>query len=302
MAPPIGEFPFKPLRAGYLAHRGHRCHLTLEHAFGSLDAPTRNIFPRESMQRDLQRAIDAIHVRFGDQALVRATRLADVQPWPTGLSAVDRLSGIGGLPRGRVSVLQGPPGSGKLSLGLDLLARATHELSQTVVLDLHGGFDPWTLQPRDPDLSALVVVRPPNPSAAGEAAVALARAGASFLLVLDPLPESALAPLESAAAHSNCAVVVIDEGNDRALAHASSLTLGSERICWVWDRNLLVGLRARLACLKNKLAAPSAEAELEVRYALGAMLFTAEPVREVSERPDGDILELPQWRARSAAG
>ena len=51
------------------------------------------------MQSDLQRAIDAIHVRFGDQALVRATRLPDVQPWPTRLSAVDRLSGIGGLPR-----------------------------------------------------------------------------------------------------------------------------------------------------------------------------------------------------------
>ena len=58
-----------------------------------------------------------------------------------------------------------------------------------------GGFDPWALQPRDPDLSALAVVRPPNPSAAGEAAVALARADASFLLLLDPLPESALAPL-----------------------------------------------------------------------------------------------------------
>jgi recombination protein RecA len=254
------------------------------------------------MQRDLQRAINAIHVRFGDQALVRATRLADVQPWPTGLSAVDRLSGIGGLPRGRVSVLQGPPGSGKLSLGLDLLAHATRDLSQAVVLDLRGGFDPWILQPRDPDFSSLAVVRPPNPSAAGEAAVAMARAGASLLLLLDPLPESALAPLESAAAHSSCAVVAVDEGSDRALAHASSLTLGFERIRWVWDRNLLVGLRARLVCLKNKLAAPGAVAEVEVRYGLGAMLFTAEPVREMSETAEREILELPQWRARSAAG
>src|SRR5215472_12030605 len=184
------------------------------------------------MQSDLQRAIDAIHVRFGDQALVRATRLPDVQPWPTGLSAVDRLSGIGGLPRGRVSVLQGPTGSGKLSLGLDLLAHATCQLSQAVVLDLRGGFDPWILRPRDPDFSALAVVRPPNFSVAGEAAVALVRAGASFLLVLDQLPESALAPLESAATHSSCAVVAIDEGSDKALAHASSLTLGCERIRW----------------------------------------------------------------------
>ena len=115
-------------------------------------------------------------------------------------------------------------------------------------------------------------------------------------------PHTTLAPLESAAAHSNCAVVAIDEGSDRALAHASSLTLGSERICWVWDRDLLVGLRTRLACLKNKLAAPGAVMELEVRYALGPTLFTAEPVREVGEVPESEVLELPKWRARSAAG
>src|SRR5262249_59637384 len=98
-----------------------------------LDLPaTTSSFVRD-MQSDLQRAIDAIHVRFGEQALVRAARLPDVQPWSTGLSAVDRLSGIGGLPRGRVSVLQGPPGSGKLSLGLDLLAHAIRDHSQAVV-------------------------------------------------------------------------------------------------------------------------------------------------------------------------
>ena len=132
--------------------------------------------------------------------------------------------------------------------------------------------------------------------------MALARAGASFLLVLDALPESALATLESAAAHSSCAVVAIDEDSDRALAHASSLTLGFERIRWVWDRDLLVGLRARVACLKNKLAAPGAAAQVEVRYAVGPTLFTGEPVREVSNGPGREILELPQWRARSAAG
>jgi hypothetical protein len=93
------------------------------------------------------------------------------------------------------------------------------------VLDLRRGFDPWTLQPDDPDLSARAVVRPPNPSAAGKAAVALARAGASFLRVLAPLPESALAPLESPAAHSSCAVVAIKEGRNRSLAHASSISL-----------------------------------------------------------------------------
>jgi len=63
---------------------------------------------------------------------------------------------------------------------------------------------------------------------------------------LNPLPEPALVPLESAAPHTSCAVIAIHEGNDGALAHASSLTIGFERIQWVWDRNLLVGLRLDL--------------------------------------------------------
>ena len=62
------------------------------------------------------------------------------------------------------------------------------------------------------------------------------------------------------------------------------------------------GAAGRLVCLKNKLAVQGVAAELEVRYALGATLLTAEPVREVSEVAEGELLELPQWRVRSAAG
>src|SRR5215470_5696207 len=131
----------------------------------------------------LQHAIGAIHVRFGGQALVQATRLPATLPWPTGLPAVDRLSGIGGLPRGRVSVLQGALGSGKLTLALALLARATREHAHAVVIDRR---IPDRL---GADLDALTVVRPPTAAAAGEAAVALARAGAGFGLVLEELPE-----------------------------------------------------------------------------------------------------------------
>src|SRR5262252_10960704 len=141
----------------------------------------------------LHDAIGAIHVRFGGQALVQATRLPHARPWPTGQPAVDRLSGIGGLPRGRLSVLRGALGSGKLSLALALLARATREHAHAVVIDRgDGGFDPWIPDRQGADLDALTVVRPPNPAVAGEAAVALARAGAGFGLVLEELPEPAL--------------------------------------------------------------------------------------------------------------
>jgi recombination protein RecA len=255
----------------------------------------------------LQRAIGAIHVRFGGQSLVPAGRLAPTRAWPTGLPAVDRLSGIGGLPRGRLSLLRGAPGSGKLSLALALLARATREHAHAVVID-GGGFDPWIPDRLGADLAVLTVLRPPAPAAAGEAAVALARAGAGFGLVLGELPEPALAPLESAAARSGCLVLVVAEPGDggrRALAHAASLTLELEWAGWLRERRQHVGMRSVVRCVKNKLAAPGAEAELEVRYPLGPRLPAAEAPREVERRaqaPADEEREGELWPDVSAAG
>jgi len=265
----------------------------------------------------LQRAIGAIHVRFGGHSLVRAAHLPPARPWPTGQPAVDGLSGIGGLPMGRVSVLQGAQGSGKLSLALALLALATREFARAVVLDPRRALDPWTLHELGADLAALTVVRPPTPDAAGEAAVALARAGAGFLLALGTLPEAALASLESAAARSGCLALAVAEAAGRpagaapapaaeatrALAHASSLTLQLEWRGWLRERGVLVGQRSRVSCVKNKLAAPGAEAGLEIRYPLapghlpGGPLLAAEPAAE----RDAEAAE-ERWRERSAAG
>ncbi|HEY4026063.1 MAG TPA: hypothetical protein VGO86_06495 [Candidatus Dormibacteraeota bacterium] len=260
----------------------------------------------------LRSAIGAIHVRFGSHALAQANRLPPSRPWPTGQPAVDRLSGIGGLPRGRVSVLQGAPGSGKLSLALAMLAQATLEHARTVVIDGHGGFDPWIPDRLGADLGALTVVRPPTPTAAGEAAVALARAGAGFELVLEALPEAALSPLESAASRSGCLVVVVAGAQawagganmePRALAHASSLTLQLERLEWRRRRDLVMGVLTLVRCVKNKLAAPGAEAKLEVRYPLGPRQPADEAPREL--RPAVAEISQPEVELctdESAAG
>jgi recombination protein RecA len=259
------------------------------------------------MQEDkLRRAVGAIHVRFGGQALVRASRLPAAPPWPSGLQVADRLSGIGGLPRGRISVLQGTPASGRLSLGLAALARATREFARPVALDPPRGFDPWTLARLGGDPSALTLIRPASPAVAGEAAVALARAGAGFLLVLGPLPEPALAPLESAAARSGCLVLVVLLGDgepDRALAYASSLTLQLRRLGWLGERHQVVGVRSEVRCTKNRLAAPGAEAEVEVRYPLAPGRVPAQAcLRAAAGGADDEPGEDGWWSERSAAG
>jgi recombination protein RecA len=231
------------------------------------------------MQEALDNAISTIRVRFGSQALTRAVDLPPPQPWPSG-TPLDLLSGIEGIPRGRLTLLTGSGTCGKLTLALGLLAAATREFTHAVVIDIRGDFDPWALLPFDPELSSMTVVRlDPDPS--GEAATALARAGAGFILLMGEVPEPWLGPLEAGANRSGTVLVGVVDAPGRALAHASSLSLGFSRTEWVWDRDQLVGLRTIARCLKNRVAPPLGESELEIRYPLGPRLPFIQPVIEV---------------------
>src|SRR5579864_5474745 len=234
--------------------------------------------------QDLDSAIDSIRLRFGSLALTRAAELPPPQPWPT-ITAIDALSGIGGLPRGRLSLLTGSGTCGKLSLALALLAQATHEFAHATVID-GGGFDPWNLLPFYPELSALTVVRAPAPEIAGESAATLARAGAGFILLMSDVPEHWLGPLESGANRSGTVLVAVVDTPGRALAHASSFSLALSRTEWVWERGQLVGIQVMARCLKNRVAPPLGETALEIRYPLGAHPLSDHLVHIVEARLD----------------
>lgn len=240
--------------------------------------------------------------------LGRGSTVPPPEPWPTGVSVVDRLSGLGGLPRGRVSVLSGATGSGKLSLALALLASATQQLSGAVVVDVPHRFDPWALLPFEPDLAALTVARPPDAPCAAEASISLARAGVPFLLVFlwDGLGASSnwLGALESAASRTGTVVLWATDSVPAPLAHASSFSLTTSRTGWTWERGQLVGIVTHVSCVKNKVSAIAGmsgmetEAELQVRYPLGADLF---PDAVLDEHVDKVAKEVEPWVVRSAA-
>ena len=215
----------------------------------------------------LESAISSIRIRFGSQALTRAAELPPPRPWPSA-TPLDRLTGIGGIPQGRLSLFTGSGTCGKLTLAFALLARATHEFAHALVID-GGGFDPKMLLPFSPELGALTVVSAPAPEVAGEAATTLARAGAGFVLLMCEVPEHWLGPLGSGANRSGTVVVDVADAPDRALAHASSFSVAFSRTDWIWERGQLVGLRTSARCVKNRVAPPLGETELEVRYPLG---------------------------------
>jgi hypothetical protein len=234
-------------------------------------------------ETQLDHAISAIRVRFGSQALTRAAQLPPPQPWPS-CTPLDRLTGIGGLPRGRLTLLTGSGTCGKLTLALATLAAATHEFAHAVVIDNRSSsFDPWALLPFDPDLGSLTVVRLES-EPAGEAAAALAKAGAGFILLMGELPEMWLGPLEAGANRSGTVLVGVVDAPARAFAHASSLSLGFSRTDWILERGQLVGLRTVARCLKNRVGPPLGESELEIRYPLGAQLFFEHPLSEAPLR------------------
>jgi hypothetical protein len=95
------------------------------------------------------------------------------------------------------------------------------------------------------------------------------------------VPEQWLGPLEASANRSGTVLVGVVDAPGRALAHASSLSLGFARTDWVWERDQLVGLRTIVRCLKNRVAPPLGESELEIRYPLGPQLPFTTPVIEV---------------------
>jgi RecA/RadA recombinase len=113
---------------------------------------------------------------------------------PTGLPAVDRLLG-GGFPRGGLSEVAGPPSSGRTSLVLELLARATERGEVAAVVDASDAFDPPSAAAAGVDLARLLWVRPPDLAAAlrGTSHLLAARGFAAVILDLAGLgPRAAL--------------------------------------------------------------------------------------------------------------
>ena len=149
------------------------------------------------------------------------------------------------------------------------------------MIDSDRSFDPWTLLPFYPELSALTVVGAPTPEIAGEAAASLAKTGAGFILLMGEVPEHWLGPIEAGANRSGTVLVGVVDSPGRAFAHASSLSLGFSRTEWVWDRDQLVGLRASARCVKNRVAPPVGEAEIEIRYPLGTRQVADKPIQVV---------------------
>jgi recombination protein RecA len=201
-------------------------------------------------EQDRQRAI---HLKLG--------RMADRSPAviPTGLAALDAALGVGGLPRGRIAEIFGPPSCGKSTLAFQIVARLQRGGLGAAWIDADSAFDPARADALGVSIERLAVVQPSSAEEALEIACRLAASGAVDLLAIDSV--AALVPrLEMAA----------QIGESGSGLHARVLASGLRKLS-------AAAARAGMAvlCINQTRRAPQFDAEENSAGGPGLKLYAA---------------------------
>jgi hypothetical protein len=143
----------------------------------------------------------------------------------TGIAAIDRAL-AGGFPRGRLTEITGPLGSGKTSFIRQIVTAANQRVAYVDAAR--------TLVPRDwAHVSALWVVRPPARERGAWSADVLLRSGAFGLVVLDgapPLSRAVTMRLMQLARESDAVVLLLGEEHGLQTGAAVRLRVQSWRV------------------------------------------------------------------------